>query len=340
MDKGWIRMAMIVLGILIIGITLTMTVSALFKNAEAEKPKEGFHVLLPDQDICTMAYEGDTLWAGGATGIFKVNPKTLETKEIGDYRYVRSLATDNTGLWAGTDNGLVHITKEKTLIYTEAEGLPDNRILCVYPLEDGHFWLGTWGGAVEITVSEIDNGIVINTLYNSENGLLVDNVNVIHQDQRNGMWFGSYVAPRGGISVLTDGIWQYFTTGDALLHANITTIINRQDKTVVVGGGLYKYGGATVFRCENDKWTPCSRLTKASGLAGEKVRFLYEDKQGRLWVGSEYDGLTLMDNETVINLSDKTGLSQNEVKSITEDKDGNYWIGTLKGLTRIDQGTV
>lgn len=339
MNKPKIKILVIVFSVLVIGVTLTMTVSAVFRNLEGSRPKEGFNILIPDEDICTMAKDGSTLFAGGANGIFMVNTETLETEEIGDFEYVRSLAMDSTGLWAGTDTGLVHITADQTVKFTVADGLPDNRVLYVYPIGDGHFWLGTWGGAVEIAVDEYDK-ISIKNLYTSKNGLLADNVNVISMDSKNGLWFGSYVAPRGGVSVLTEGQWEYFTTDDALLHANITSIINCQDQTVVVGSGLYKYGGATVFTQGDGKWTTASSLTKSGGLAGEKARALYEDDQKRLWVGSEYDGLVIINGETLTYLSDKTGLSQNEVKAITQDNDGNIWIGSLKGLTRIDKGTV
>lgn len=339
MNKSIIKITVIVTTIFIVAITLTMTGVALLQNAEAERPKDGFQIFLPEEDICTMTYDDEILWAGGATGLFRVNTKTLVTEEVGNYTYVRSLAFDETGLWVASDSGLFHFTGKQTDTYTSKDGLPDTRVLCIYPLGGGRFWLGTWGGAVEIAWSE-DQGIQIKNCYTSHNGLLVDNVYVISQDSQGGLWFGSYVAPAGGVSLLSDDQWQYFTTQNSLLHANTTAIINRRDDTVVVGGGLYKYGGATIFKPKADGFTALSTLTKDKGLAGEKVRSLFEDSLGRLWVGSEYDGLTIIDQEEMIVLNSQTGLSQNEVKAISEDRDGNFWIGSLKGLTRIERGSV
>ncbi len=332
-------MAVIVVSILIVAITLTITGLALMQNAEAERPKQGFQIFLPTEDFCAMAYDGTTLWAGGASGLFRMDTMTLATEEVGNYQYVRDLAFDQTGLWVATDSGLFHLSGTQTDSYTSKDGLPDTRVLCIYPLGTGHFWLGTWGGAVEI-VWTADQGIQIKNCYTSQNGLLVDNVYVINQDSRGGLWFGSYVAPAGGVSLLSDDQWQYFTTQNGLPHANITAIINRRDQTVVVGGGLYKYGGATIFKPEADGFEVLANLTKEQGLVGEKVRSLFEDSQGRLWVGSEYDGLTIIDQKEFKVLNHQTGLSQNEVKVISEDGEGNFWIGSLNGLTRIERGSV
>lgn len=324
---------------LIISITLFMIVTKLLGQVEKERPKPGFTSLLEKEDIACLVEDEKMIYAGGANGLFTIDKETLETNEIGDYHYLRDLALDERGLWLATDTGLVLIMEKTTRIYTKADGLPDDRVLCIDPIEEGHYWLGTWGGAVELVVDEENKGLIKNK-YTSENGLLTDNVNVISQDHVGGLWFGSYVAPRGGVSVLKDGTWQYFTTEDALLHGNITSIINRFDESVVVGSGLFKYGGATVFKQTNGIWKESDTLTHAKGLAGEKVRSLYQDKKKRLWVGSEYDGLVVIEDNDKKVLNDAKGLCHNEVKVIKEDEEGTIWIGTMRGLTRIEKGVV
>ena len=80
-----------------------------------------------------------------------------------------------------------------------------------------------------------------------------------------------------------------------------------------------------------------NELTKENGLAGEKIRSLFEDSQKRLWVGSEYAGLAILyDNKSII-LTKKTGLAGDEIKVIIEDTDNNMWIGTREGLTKISK---
>jgi len=76
-------------------------------------------------------------------------------------------------------------------------------------------------------------------------------------------------------------------------------------------------------------------LIKSDGLAGEKVRSIYQDNAGRLWFGSEYDGVTIFDNKAINIYTVDDGLSDNEVKCMFQDNEGNMWLGTRDGITYI-----
>ena len=63
---------------------------------------------------------------------------------------------------------------------------------------------------------------------------------------------------------------------------------------------------------------------------------MYVDEEGRLWVGTNDDGVTILINEHVMNvLDEENGLLSNSVKSIVCDSDGNYYIGTTEGLSQV-----
>ncbi len=332
MNRKIVKIILIILVILIILGLLYYVISDLKSNFASNMKRDGFDVLLPDKDICTISIDGDTLWAGGASGLFEIDMKSFTAKNVGDYKFIRAVLAVDGGLWLGSDDGLTYIG-EKTINYTVKEGLPDNRVNAIILDKDKRLWVGTWGGVA------VFDGEKIKT-YTKKDGLLDNMVNVIMQDSADGMWFGSYVAPRGGISVLYNEKWQYFTTNDALLHANINAIIERQDKSIIAGGGLYNKGGATRFVFQSDKWVKNGTITKKDGLAGEKVRSLFEDSNNRLWFGSEYDGLAVMSENKIIKLTKKNGLSNDEVKVIREDESNNIWVGTRKGLIRINKGGI
>ncbi len=303
-------------------------------DIKCNSKKEGFDILLANTDICTLSIDKDTLWAGGSDGLYKINMNDLTSKKVGDYKFVRVVLVIGDNLWVGHEDGLTCIG-DSIKTFTTKDGLPDNRVNALMSDRDKHLWVGTWGGAAVFFDKAINT-------YTTKNGLLADMVNVLMQDSHGGIWFGNYVAPRGGISILYNDKWQYFTTDNALLHANVNAIIQRSDKRVVAGGGLYTKGGGTYFAFENGKWVKNTTITKATnGLAGEKVRSLFEDSQNRLWVGSEYDGLVaLQDKHVIIKLTKESGLSNNEVKAICEDIDNNIWIGTRDGLTRISKEVI
>ena len=108
---------------------------------------------------------------------------------------------------------------------------------------------------------------------------------------------------------------------------------------------------STLFKYTADGCIKTGEITVSDGIAGEKVRSLFLDSSGRLWVGSEYDGLAVFYDFKIsdtgrfshsgpIILTTDNGLPNNEVKVISEASDGNIWVGTRSGLLRIDKGGI
>jgi len=62
-------------------------------------------------------------------------------------------------------------------------------------------------------------------------------------------------------------------------------------------------------------------------LAGSYIPSSLEDKNGNIWLGSKYSGVSKYNGTTFINYGAKEGLS-NAINSIIEDKNGNIWFGT------------
>lgn len=66
------------------------------------------------------------------------------------------------------------------------------------------------------------------------------------------------------------------------------------------------------------------------------VNCLYKDEEGRLWIGTNDSGVSIMIDETIINVvSEKEGLSADSVKCITQGSDGDYYIGTTGAMSVV-----
>lgn len=68
------------------------------------------------------------------------------------------------------------------------------------------------------------------------------------------------------------------------------------------------------------------------------INFLLADSKNRLWVGSTFDGLMLIDtqgNQSVFrkNLADNFSLINNTVYVGLEDREANIWFGTISGVS-------
>ena len=86
--------------------------------------------------------------------------------------------------------------------------------------------------------------------------------------------------------------------------------------------GLYRYNG------KEFRWMDGYDSVR-------NVNCLYVDEEGRLWIGTNDNGLSIVINEQVVNVIDQSqGLPANAVKTVIKSSDGYYYIGTT-GSTQI-----
>ena len=81
-----------------------------------------------------------------------------------------------------------------------------------------------------------------------------------------------------------------------------------------------------------DKW---KYLTQSDGLADNFVLSLFEDSQGRIWVGTYNGGVSMYDGTNFTNYNESNGLVNNTVNCIYEDHQGDMWFGTDGGLSYL-----
>jgi signal transduction histidine kinase/ligand-binding sensor domain-containing protein len=122
-----------------------------------------------------------------------------------------------------------------------------------------------------------------------------------------------------------------WTTENGLPQNSITSIVQTQDGYLWLGtfGGLAHFDGV--------EFTVFNTVTTA-GIKSDRVRALYEDAQGDLWIGTEHGGLTRYHRGVFTNYSLHEGLPSTSVLSIAGDAGGDLWIGTLQGLARLHAG--
>ncbi len=130
----------------------------------------------------------------------------------------------------------------------------------------------------------------------------------------------------------TDGKTDYdsylqrvYTSEDGLLSGEANDIEQTTDGKLWIAtyAGLYKYDG-NKFKLLNEFPTVKS------------VICLHTDDEGRLWVGTNDNGISIIINEQVVNTIDETeGLLSNSIKDIVSDSYGNYYVGTADGMSVV-----
>lgn len=84
-----------------------------------------------------------------------------------------------------------------------------------------------------------------------------------------------------------------------------------------------------------------TRFTSKDGLPDNRIRSVFQDSRGFLWVGtmngvSKYDGYTF---KKYYRTNHPNSISGNWTFAITEDSAHHIWMGTLNGLNRFDPRT-
>jgi signal transduction histidine kinase/ligand-binding sensor domain-containing protein/AraC-like DNA-binding protein/ActR/RegA family two-component response regulator len=79
-------------------------------------------------------------------------------------------------------------------------------------------------------------------------------------------------------------------------------------------------------------------FTTKDGLPEDRVRTLFQDSKGYLWIGtmnglSRYDGYVF---KNYYPARDQSGIAGNWVYTFAEDRKGNIWMGTREGLSKFD----
>ncbi|HEX4772494.1 MAG TPA: two-component regulator propeller domain-containing protein [Bryobacteraceae bacterium] len=97
-------------------------------------------------------------------------------------------ASRHGGIWAAGRGVLSYITEHSIRTYTQADGLPDKVILCLYEDDTGTLWAGTDGGGL----LRFANGQF--TSYSSHDGLSSDTICSITGEPDGTLWLGT----RGG----------------------------------------------------------------------------------------------------------------------------------------------
>ncbi|MBR6871976.1 MAG: HD domain-containing protein [Ruminococcus sp.] len=123
----------------------------------------------------------------------------------------------------------------------------------------------------------------------------------------------------------SDYVHTVFSSDNGLPCGEANDVAQTNDGVLWIGtyAGLYRYNGSE-FRWMNEY------------SSVRNVNCLYVDAEGRLWIGTNDNGLTISINETVSNVVDKdTGLPSDSIKCVTQSSEGDYYIGTTESMAII-----
>jgi len=284
-------------------------------------------------------------------------PKVIESFQVGDQVFVRSLAidTNTNSLWVGTSTGVLEIdldTNQLVNTFTRADGLANEYVFAIYVDSQGYKWFGTnAGGASRYKDGEWDvyfpmHGLADYWVYSfieQKNGplwigtwagansvdlstmvfktylteLINEWVYALDIDSQNRVWFGT----EGGISMYDGSTWREWSHKDGLGAANT----RQYPASPNTGLGTRTRHDLSVLAQGKQTYNP-----------GYVFSLIVDDRDDSVWAGTWGGGVSHYDGEAWTNFTSADGLAGNIVYSIAQDQNGFIWFGTNNGLSRYD----
>jgi len=218
--------------------------------------------------------------------------------------------------------------------FSQADGLPNNQIQCIFQDRKGWVWLGTSQG-----LSRFDGYRFVNFMPSPEDtsSLSGSLVRVIFEDSKGNLYIGT---ENGGLNKFNREKERFFHP-----YANNPEF---KSKELSVNAIIEDANGNLFIGTDRNllKIDPSGHLSRVNPVGpaiadftGSFIRTLHFDDQGKLWIGTSnglfsYSPVSNSVEEIMLPLS----LNQSkEVFDILKDDDGLLWVGTYSsGLLIID----
>lgn len=119
-----------------------------------------------------------------------------------------------------------------------------------------------------------------------------------------------------------DYVQTVYSSNNGLPCGEANDVAQTNDGVLWIGtyAGLYRYNGREF------KWIDEYESVK-------NVNCLYVDEEGRLWIGTNDNGLSIVIREQLVNVIDQSeGLPSDSVRCIVQSSDGLYYVGTTDSI--------
>ena len=306
------------------------------------------------------------IWVGTYGGLNRLENSQFVTPRGSrdDRSWVGSLFEDRDGdLWVGTGSALIRLRDDRFSVYGSSEGFPSDEPTAVHQDRHGGVWAGYHAsGLVEFNAGKLRS-------YTTADGLASNEVFTIRDGGHGELLIGT----SNGLSRMEKGRFLNYAVPDPLGRRSVYDALEDAHGQLwaATPSGVYKFDGASwrpvvqghssandfvvslttgrdgsvwagtlsngLWQVINGKW-PESKprlFTTADGLGSNKIRSLYEDAAGTLWISTFGGGLATFRDGVFHNYAARDGLLSDNISHLTDDGGGSFWLSTTRGISRI-----
>jgi ligand-binding sensor domain-containing protein/signal transduction histidine kinase len=251
--------------------------------------------------------------------------------DISSHGSPHSLIVDFEGaVWVGTERGLLELKDEKLTVFTTSNGLSDNAVQSLAQDRDGNLWIGTYSGGLCMVSGEPAVG------FGRSDGLPDSPIEELFADHAGHVY----------ISTRSSGLWEVtdrrvlpIEWSQALSFNAIGPRIHQDrndDWWVGTDRGLFWFRGSDLHQAQG-KQIAAAEGGPAAGVVGD----IYEDPQGKLWLGSTDNSLFSIERSGGNGVPTIHRVSLNyqfPYRRMVEDRSGALWLAAQTMLSRVVDG--
>ncbi|MBR3575667.1 MAG: response regulator [Lachnospiraceae bacterium] len=117
---------------------------------------------------------------------------------------------------------------------------------------------------------------------------------------------------------------QVYDANNGLPTSDANCILSARNGYIWVGGysGIFRYNGSSF-----------EKMDTSNGLTSGRAMF--EDSNGRIWVGTNDNGVVVLGGDNQTHITYKNGLPSSSIRSFEEDEYGTIYVGTTSGIAMI-----
>ena len=290
--------------------------------------------------INRLTFEGDRIWVCTDTGIGIIDEGSVNIlNDIPLETSVEEMMIDYQGnLWfTSARQGVMKIANNQFADVFDRYDIPEATVNATCICDDLVF-IGKDNGLTIIGQYGVMNRLPIDSAHNAQGEELFvtdliemfEGVRIrsIMCDSQNRLWicsFSDYPLVRYDNGEVTT-----FSTADGFNTNRVRMICERQDGTYAVAytGGVAILSGNLVTK----------KYDMYSGIGESDVLTISETSDGRLILGTDGNGIYVVGDDGIVNLTTENGLSSDVVMRIKHDSDlGLYWIVTSNSIAYMDE---
>lgn len=307
------------------------------------------------------------MYTGTASGLYMSDMDLKVTQPVHFSKKLKNVSVNDLEvvsgkLWIATEQGLF-ILDSKTGISARVAGLPYPNIHRILKSNDGFVWLAVVGSGLikvdyqgritgqatdpllshvtdliikkdgTVWASTESNGIIIldectgsTSQITEHNGLRTGRIRCMMKDSWDNIWVGT---SGEGMLRHTSQPFDYYNLYDNGINGNriysLTADTANGIWISVNQGMLVHYNGYKFVKQDLD-----------SLEIHTKIKSLAKDDLGRIWIGTEGEGLYLLDSNRILNVTGQTGITDLHIVQIVPGHDGGVWVATFRsGLMYI-----